>query len=123
MTLAFVGRLSPEDEKKLEQSAAILADEILPVLFILQNTEMFGLNKDKPVRRAFVVDETKKKKIIKFYGEHADRADEFFNEKRGPNFHVTLKGCEDELPFGKEITSKQLFIKQLGKHDPIWYRI
>ena len=58
--------------------------------------------------------------MIKCYGDHADRADEHFNEKRGPNFHVTLKGCEDERPLGKEITSKQLFIKQLGDHDPIW---
>ena len=120
MSLAFIGKLNQEKINDLKESAELLAKEILPIRFVLDKEGMLGSNFDVPVRYAKVIDEQKKKTIIDFYCDYADSTDEHFHGREGPNFHVTLKKCEKELLFGTEIESKEIFLKPLGKHDPIW---
>lgn len=124
MTLAATGKLNNEGLNSLKKSAEGLAAEILPLTFKLGEKDMFGKDNDILVRHAKVESYASRYKILEFYGKHANRADPFFNEKKGPNFHVSLKESGEELEEGKKIVSSEMFIKPINtktvKYDEVW---
>lgn len=118
MTLCFVGRCHETKLDEIKKQMDVLRD-ILPLRVNYLDYDMFGPNKNIRVRKCEIVDQAKMAKVQAFY-------DKFYVPEENipynavPQLHVTLKNADEEIKLQNHFVSRELFLKELGAHPPLF---
>jgi 2'-5' RNA ligase len=121
VTLAYVGDC---DEKRLfsvKQALMVRAD--MPLRFKLGEWALFGPKNDIPVIKCTITLKTAASLWQSFYDAYGQLPPGWTEPKpAAQNYHVTLKrpGVGEELREKEEIVCTELFLEQLGPHEPIF---
>jgi hypothetical protein len=121
VTMAFVGEC---DEARLMEIREIIRETLQehPIRFALKQLALFGPKNDIPVIQCDLMGKDVAELRQGFYDRYAQRPPGWTEPKNAAqNYHVTIKNPSvlAELLLKTEIRCTQIFLKQLGPHDPV----
>lgn len=116
VTLCYLGEA---DEKKLVEVYAELYQfqASLPIKGLYLGYAMFGPKEDVPVRLVAVEGEVREKLQALYTKFGVPEPGMSFHPVK-PNYHVNMKKVEAEIRAAEFFIGHEIFVKQLGPHDP-----
>ncbi len=119
MTLCYLGEADQEVIDQVKTELVNLCQH-LPLHVKIGSDDLFGLNKNIPVKHILILDDNVKSAFLAFY-KRFGKAEPNMPYFEIPDYHLTVKDIADEFPENSNhYWEGKFFIKQLGPHDPIF---
>lgn len=119
MTLAFIGSCNENKLETIKKEINKL-NKILPLKVKYGGYDYFGSKKDVKVRRCHIEDKDKMEMIMEFYRNYFCPNGNNWYSNTEPQLHVSVKDVDDEINQNEYFITNEIFLKEVGPHDPIY---